>query len=184
MYGMGAPEEPVQPPEYIKIYGTERGADQVAQRRQVGDSHYREQQYLIWPASGGRHECDPVLITHHDPASMGQFARHQIIEEVAAGARAVGPCPCQQPTGSWRHERERIHLAMWVVQGNADRLAPVLAPSTPTPAPHQRGSRRRDRLTTSPRIVKRAISKYQARGPNINRRSYKGHPQHPHPADP
>jgi hypothetical protein len=29
------------------------------------------------------------------------------------------------------------------------------------------------RLRVSPRIVKRAISKYQARGPNINRRSYK-----------
>jgi hypothetical protein len=29
------------------------------------------------------------------------------------------------------------------------------------------------RLRLSPRIVKRAISKYQARGPNINRRSYK-----------
>jgi hypothetical protein len=29
------------------------------------------------------------------------------------------------------------------------------------------------RLRASPRIVKRAISKYQARGPNINRRSYK-----------
>jgi len=29
------------------------------------------------------------------------------------------------------------------------------------------------RLRTSPRIVKRAISKHQARGPNINRRSYK-----------
>ncbi len=29
------------------------------------------------------------------------------------------------------------------------------------------------RLRISPRIVKRAISKYQARGPNINRRSYK-----------
>ena len=28
------------------------------------------------------------------------------------------------------------------------------------------------RLRVSPRIVKRAISKYQARGPNINRRSY------------
>jgi hypothetical protein len=30
------------------------------------------------------------------------------------------------------------------------------------------------RLRVSPRIVKRAISKFQARGPNINRRSYKG----------
>jgi hypothetical protein len=29
------------------------------------------------------------------------------------------------------------------------------------------------RLRTSPRIVKRAISKYQARGPHINRTSYK-----------
>jgi hypothetical protein len=29
------------------------------------------------------------------------------------------------------------------------------------------------RLRVCPRIVKRAISKYQARGPNINRRSYK-----------
>ena len=29
------------------------------------------------------------------------------------------------------------------------------------------------RLRISPRIVKRAISKYQARGPNINRHSYK-----------
>jgi hypothetical protein len=29
------------------------------------------------------------------------------------------------------------------------------------------------RLRASPRIVKRAISKYQARGPNINRRSYR-----------
>jgi hypothetical protein len=29
------------------------------------------------------------------------------------------------------------------------------------------------RLCVSPRIVKRAISKYQARGPDINRRSYK-----------
>ena len=29
------------------------------------------------------------------------------------------------------------------------------------------------RLRVGPRIVKRAISKYQARGPNINRRSYK-----------
>jgi hypothetical protein len=29
------------------------------------------------------------------------------------------------------------------------------------------------RLRVTPRIVKRAISKYQARGPNINRRSYK-----------
>jgi hypothetical protein len=29
------------------------------------------------------------------------------------------------------------------------------------------------RLRVSPRIVKRAISKYQARGPDINRRSYK-----------
>ncbi len=29
------------------------------------------------------------------------------------------------------------------------------------------------RLRVSPRIVKRAISKFQARGPNINRRSYK-----------
>ena len=29
------------------------------------------------------------------------------------------------------------------------------------------------RLRVSPRVVKRAISKYQARGPNINRRSYK-----------
>jgi len=28
------------------------------------------------------------------------------------------------------------------------------------------------RLRVSPRIVKRAISKFQARGPNINRRSY------------
>ena len=28
------------------------------------------------------------------------------------------------------------------------------------------------RLRVSPRIVKRAISKYQARGPDINRRSY------------
>ena len=29
------------------------------------------------------------------------------------------------------------------------------------------------RLRVTPRIVKRAISKYNARGPNINRRSYK-----------
>jgi hypothetical protein len=29
------------------------------------------------------------------------------------------------------------------------------------------------RIRVSPRIVKRAISKYNARGPNINRRSYK-----------
>jgi hypothetical protein len=29
------------------------------------------------------------------------------------------------------------------------------------------------RLRVSPRIVKRAISKFQARGPNINRRRYK-----------
>ena len=29
------------------------------------------------------------------------------------------------------------------------------------------------RLRVSPRIVKRAISKYKARGPNINRRTYK-----------
>jgi hypothetical protein len=29
------------------------------------------------------------------------------------------------------------------------------------------------RLRVSPRIVKRAISKYNARGPNINRTSYK-----------
>jgi hypothetical protein len=29
------------------------------------------------------------------------------------------------------------------------------------------------RLRVSPRIVKRAISKYQARGPSINHRSYK-----------
>ncbi|HEU5418635.1 MAG TPA: hypothetical protein VFV41_13180, partial [Streptosporangiaceae bacterium] len=29
------------------------------------------------------------------------------------------------------------------------------------------------RLRVSPRIVTRAISKHQARGPNVNRRSYK-----------
>lgn len=70
-------------------------------------------------------------------------------------------------TIAWQAARDQIVQAARVIAGSVIDLAgaigrPVLAGLLPA-----------RRLRVSPRIVKRAISKYQARGPDIDRASYK-----------
>jgi hypothetical protein len=69
-------------------------------------------------------------------------------------------------TIAWQTARDQIVQAAGVIAGTATDLAGtigrhLLASQLPT-----------RRLRASPRIVKRAISKYQARGPSIDRASY------------
>ena len=70
-------------------------------------------------------------------------------------------------TIAWQTARDQLIQAASVIAGTVIDLAGaigrhVLAHPLPT-----------RRLRVSPRIVKRAISKYQARGPDIDRTSYK-----------
>jgi hypothetical protein len=70
-------------------------------------------------------------------------------------------------TIAWQTARDQIVQAAGVIAGTVIDLAGTIGRhvlDNPLPA---------RRLRVSPRIVKRAISKYQARGPNIDRTSYK-----------
>jgi hypothetical protein len=89
-----------------------------------------------------------------------------------AMADAAGTRPGTDPdrtsfTIAWQAARDQLIHAAGVIAGTVIDLAGtigrhVLANLLPA-----------RRLRVSPRIVKRAISKYQARGPNIDRSSYK-----------
>jgi Insertion element 4 transposase N-terminal/Transposase DDE domain len=89
-----------------------------------------------------------------------------------AMADATSTCPGTDPdrasfTIAWHAARDQITHAANVIAGTVTDLAGtigrhVLASLLPA-----------RRLRVSPRIVKRAISKYQARGPGIDRSSYK-----------
>jgi hypothetical protein len=89
-----------------------------------------------------------------------------------AMADATSTCPGTDPdrasfTIAWHAARDQITHAANIIAGTVTDLAGtigrhVLASLLPA-----------RRLRTSPRTVKRAISKYQARGPSIDRTSYK-----------
>ena len=75
-------------------------------------------------------------------------------------------------------DRASFTIALHTARDQLIKAAGVLAATTidlvGTIGPHVLDNLLPDRrLRVSPRIVKRAISKYQARGPNINRTSYK-----------
>ncbi|MEO3892631.1 transposase [Nonomuraea sp. B5E05] len=68
---------------------------------------------------------------------------------------------------AWQASRNQINLAAGVITGTVIDLVGTIGQHVLTSLLPQR------RLRVSPRIVKRAISKYQARGPRIDRTSYK-----------
>jgi Insertion element 4 transposase N-terminal/Transposase DDE domain len=85
-----------------------------------------------------------------------------------AAATAPGTDPDRASfTIAWHTARDQITQAAGVIAGTLTDLAGTIGRhvlASPLPA---------RRLRVSPRIVKRAISKYQARGPDIDRASYK-----------
>jgi hypothetical protein len=95
---------------------------------------------------------------------------YQLLRTAMADATATQPGadPSRASfTIAWQAARDQITQAAGVIAGTTIDLAGtigrhVLAGLLPAP-----------RLRASPRIVKRAISKYQARGPGIDRASYK-----------
>jgi hypothetical protein len=70
-------------------------------------------------------------------------------------------------TIAWQAARDQITSAAGIIAGPEPDLAGVIGRQVLSALLPSR------RLRASPRIVKRAISKYQARGPSINRTSYK-----------
>jgi hypothetical protein len=109
------------------------------------------------------------------PAGLTQeiyalLVTYQILRTAMADATATRPGTDPDRasfTIAWHTARDQITQAAGVIAGTIIDLAGtigrhVLASLLPA-----------RRLRISPRIVKRAISKYQARGPSINRASYK-----------
>lgn len=95
---------------------------------------------------------------------------YQLLRTAMADATSTRPGTDPDRAGfsiAWQAARDQVVLAAGVIAGTAIDLAGaigrhVLAALLPA-----------RRLRISPRIVKRAISKYQARGPRIDRTSYK-----------
>jgi hypothetical protein len=95
---------------------------------------------------------------------------YQLLRTAIADATAT--CPDLDPdrasfTIAWQAARDQVVQAAGVIADTVIDLVGVIGRhvlADPLPA---------RRLRTCPRIVKRAISKYQARGPNIDRTSYK-----------
>jgi hypothetical protein len=95
---------------------------------------------------------------------------YQLLRTAMADATGTRPGTDPDRAGfsiAWQAARDQVILAAGVIADTVIDLAGtigrhVLADLLPT-----------RRLRVSPRIVKRAISKYQARGPHIDRTSYK-----------
>ncbi|WP_460112213.1 IS4 family transposase [Streptomyces platensis] len=95
---------------------------------------------------------------------------YQLLRTAMADATSTRPGTDPDRAGfsiAWQAARDQVNLAAGVIAGTVIDLAGtigrhVLAALLPS-----------RRLRVSPRIVKRAISKYQARGPRIDRTSYK-----------
>lgn len=95
---------------------------------------------------------------------------YQLLRTVMADATSTRPGTDPDRAGftiAWQAARDQIILAAGVIAGTAVDLAGtigrhILADLLPP-----------RRLRISPRIVKRAISKYQARGPHTDRNTYK-----------
>ncbi|MEU5012880.1 IS4 family transposase, partial [Streptomyces sp. NPDC021749] len=95
---------------------------------------------------------------------------YQLLRTAMADATSTRPGTDPDRAGfsiAWQAARDQVILAAGVIAGTVIDLAGtigrhVLAALLPS-----------RRLRVSPRIVKRAISKYQARGPRIDRTSYK-----------
>jgi hypothetical protein len=118
--------------------------------------------------------CGRVLRAR-TPAGIDQeiyalLVTYQLLRTAIADAAATAPGTDPDRasfTIAWQAARDQLTQAAGVIAGTTTDLAGtigrhVLASLLPI-----------RRLRVSPRIVKRAISKYQARGPNINRTSYK-----------
>ena len=107
------------------------------------------------------------------PAGLTQeiyalLVTYQLLRTAMADATAATANPDRASfTIAWQTARDQIVQAAGIIATTVIDLAGtigqhILASLLPA-----------RRVRASPRIVKRAISKYQARGPNINRRSYK-----------
>ena len=115
------------------------------------------------------------MLRARTPAGIDQeiyalLITYQILRTAIADAASTRPGTDPDRasfTIAWQAARDQIVQAAGVITGTVIDLAGtigrhVLASLLPA-----------RRLRASPRIVKRAISKYQARGPDIDRTSYK-----------
>lgn len=95
---------------------------------------------------------------------------YQLLRTVMADATSTQACTDPDRASfsiAWQAARDQVVLAAGVIAGTVIDLVGAIGRhilAGPLPA---------RRLRISPRIVKRAISKYQARGPHIDRTSYK-----------
>jgi hypothetical protein len=118
---------------------------------------------------------DGRILRARTPAGLDQeihalLVTYQVLR--TAIADAAGTRPGTDPgrasfTIAWQAARDQITNAAGIITGPAPDLVGVIGRqvlSAPLPG---------RRLRISPRIVKRAISKYQARGPSIDRTSRK-----------
>ena len=95
---------------------------------------------------------------------------YQLLRTAMADATSTRPGTDPDRAGfsiAWQAARDQVVLAAGVIAGTVIDLAGTIGRHVLASLLPQR------RLRVSPRIVKRAISKYQARGPRIDRTSYK-----------
>jgi Insertion element 4 transposase N-terminal/Transposase DDE domain len=118
---------------------------------------------------------DGRVLRARTPAGLDQeihalLVAYQVLR--TAMADAVSTQPGTDPdrasfTIAWQAARDQITSATGIITGPAPDLAGIIGRQVLSALLPRR------RLRNSPRIVKRAISKYQARGPSIDRASYK-----------
>ncbi len=95
---------------------------------------------------------------------------YQLLRTVMTDATSTQPGTDPDRAGfsiAWQAARDQLVLAAGVIAGTVIDLAGTIGRHVLAGLLPER------RLRVSPRIVKRAISKYQARGPRIDRSSYK-----------
>lgn len=115
------------------------------------------------------------VLRAHTPAGVAQeiyalLSVYQILRIAIAGAiTAIGGIDPDRGsfTVALQAAREQVTQAAAVIAETTVDLIGAIGRRVIADLLHDR------RLRVSPRIVKRANSKFQARGPNINRRSYK-----------
>ena len=120
------PEQRVKAVQHVEVEIAERGPCLVAERRDVGHPLGREEQHLIRPPRGSRHERRPVLVACHQADARSDLTSDQVVEQVPAGTRRVAARLGHHPGGHRGHEREAVDLAVRVAERDTDLLAPVL----------------------------------------------------------
>jgi hypothetical protein len=123
--GQGLVEHGVEAAQEVLEQRGQAVALVVLQGRQVGQVAGREQVDLERPAGGEGHEGQPAGRPGHHPLAV-RLGLHDRAGAAAAGGVAVGAGHVQLAGGPRGHERVGVDLAVGMMQGDPDLLAPVL----------------------------------------------------------